>query len=698
MGVPGLFPYIIKTFGYAKILHLIYDGIPLLQYMRRRKLPIWIINKLGLPNERVEDFTDSELKEIKNFLNLKLQDISNKKGESLLSREDYVFSISEYISKNPHEPLGFLPGFKKELPSTFRLLENSSENSGMIDYFYIDGNPLIHASAQKIFNYGDSARLMNPYKHLSSEAKQKILFQDVWDRLKHLIDMVYPQKFLYITFDGPAPMAKQAQQRQRRYSAVLSSKDPTSQNFDSTWISPGTVFMYELSEFISYKIRKEFELNLSWKNIEVAYSSCLSPGEGEHKLMDYIRKKFSKIDEKYTHVLYGPDADLIMLSLEMPVKKIFLLREETQFINDKSIWTGNYNILDIGQLRKQLALSLSPSSESIYDPIDDFVLFCFFVGNDFVPRIEMFPIISSGIDFMVESYKHIISSKNKFLINENGKIDSKVFLELVESLAKEEKSLIFSHYFFSLEEYERKLLEAKNQEEKDKVKENYKKLENLTLKKFLKSKNDNFDFEAYKKAYYLKDKITSWETIKNVCKEYIKSLQFIFEYYKNGLPSWTYHYPYHYPPFMTDLSKYLKEISSEDESNLNKFTLGSPSKPFVQLLSILPPTKFFLLPIEIGSLMILPNSPLVKLGYYPDKVIIDCEGKIKEHLGISLLPFVDVFLVNKYYDIVATYPENKFPRNIISNNVIFHISKDRTFLFENKFGQIKSNVICTELE
>ena len=85
--------------------------------------------------------------------------------------------------------------------------------------------------------------------------------------------------------------------------------------------------------YLEYWVQKNFASDPLWRDVTVILSGHEVPGEGEHKIMDYIRAEKSKVGYNINtrHCLYGLDADLIVLGLLSHEPHFSLLREEVKF-------------------------------------------------------------------------------------------------------------------------------------------------------------------------------------------------------------------------------------------------------------------------------------------------------------------------------------------------------------------------------
>ncbi|EEA05616.1 5'-3' exoribonuclease, putative [Cryptosporidium muris RN66] len=209
-----------------------------------------------------------------------------------------------------------------------------SEN-GEFDCLYLDMNGIIHPCC-------------NPISSIApiNEAE---MFTRVCDYIDRLFSMIRPRRLLYLAIDGVAPRAKMNQQRSRRYKTSMEIENlmqayseakqefeklgykcpPYKEKWDSNLITPGTPFMERLSACLQVYIRQKYESEPAWKTLSVIFSDANIPGEGEHKILDFIRKQRcnSNYDPNTRHVLYGADADLIMLGLSTHEQNFFIVRE-----------------------------------------------------------------------------------------------------------------------------------------------------------------------------------------------------------------------------------------------------------------------------------------------------------------------------------------------------------------------------------
>jgi uncharacterized C2H2 Zn-finger protein len=165
--------------------------------------------------------------------------------------------------------------------------KNLSDINVSVDNLMIDMNGVFHNSAQKIYQYGNfkpNPRLLRgrkPPRKLHGLQAQLRCFEDICKTVETLFKIVDPKKRLILCVDGPAPISKQNQQRQRRYRSAMESADDAP--FNNTCITPGTKFMDYLSKYIDWYIRKRISEDPAWQRVQIIFSNEKAPGEGEQK-------------------------------------------------------------------------------------------------------------------------------------------------------------------------------------------------------------------------------------------------------------------------------------------------------------------------------------------------------------------------------------------------------------------------------
>jgi len=85
------------------------------------------------------------------------------------------------------------------------------------------------------------------------------------------------------------------------------------------------------------------------------------------------------------------------------------------------------------------------------------------------------------------------------------------------------------------------------------------------------------EFQNYKRNYYRNNFKTELhaDLIAELSNQYVMALQWILDYYYRGVQSWNWYYPYHYAPFISDLTN-IRNIKVN-------FDLGKPFLPFQQV-------------------------------------------------------------------------------------------------------------------
>ena len=475
----------------------------------------------------------------------------------------------------------------KNYPS---IIKKYSKDILKVDNLYLDCNSIIYDAYSKM-----------EFDKLTETVAVSII-KRVIIKIEEYISLINPSKTVIIAFDGVAPVAKLEQQRSRRYKSWYQNeiskmifKKEKEDVWNTTAITPGTNFMTELNTMVTEHFNTESYSRLKVDKIFVSGSNKV--GEGEHKIFDYIRVNPNKHLTETT-IIYGLDADLIMLSINhLPIcPNIYLFRETPHFIQsiDSSLEPESNYYLDIPELTNAIIsymnndreLTLEQQKNKVYD----YIFLCFFLGNDFLPHFPAINIRTGGVDKMINAYKATIGNTDEYITD--GKIINWNNLrKVVLFLANLEEEFIIKEHR-SRNNKERYLLPENTPEEK------YKKFESTPLyerdiEKFINPVKPNWQSRYYNGLFGLTR--MDEQTITDIAVNYIQGLEWTMKYYSTGCPDWRWKYKYNYPPLLQDLIKYIPVFNKlfVPEKTPN------PVSEIVQLCYVLPRSSLHLLPQKL---------------------------------------------------------------------------------------------------
>ena len=498
--------------------------------------------------------------------------------------------------------------------------------------------------------------------------------------------------------------------------------------------------MVRLQSQLQYFVTNKISTDPLWHKVRVVLSGHETPGEGEHKIMDFIRHEKAQpgYDPNVRHCLYGLDADLVMLGMASHDPHFSLLREEVRFGGKKNAAANKrtptpeettFHLLHLSLLREYLEHEFGDVAEKLVNfefdiesIIDDWILLGFLVGNDFLPHLPHLHINKGALKELYSTYKSVLPSLggNYFgfekkchantqhcycytgYINENGKLNLVRFEKFMAALAHKEMERFDEIYS------DAKWLEGKTASKtaagKHMVKDTpgpanvFEMLEGLpepgvnhnapptqqdkdllrllnSADEFLdedvkpagapngsssnpsaatdssdfgeldssfwtsddtsgRDNNYHMEFRQHKRDYYI-SKLGYEKVDASVLKEqaecYVRAIQWNLHYYYDGCVSWSWFYPHHYAPWVTDIRNF--------SGMKMEFELSAPFLPFEQLMAVLPPASKELVPQALQGLMLNETSPIV--DYYPKDFDCDLNGKQQEWEAVVLIKFID---------------------------------------------------------
>lgn len=560
----------------------------------------------------------------------------------------------------------------KKYNKTKLMLHERDVSQMSVDHLFFDYNSLIHPCAQKALSELKNDPILLNINGIDDISKtQYIEDHIISETIKYteIILKLLQSKNVHITIDGVAPRAKINQQRERRYKSyffkcanvnansktdtINSSNELNIQNDTSLWdsnkITPGTFFMKKMSDaLVEFAERIRVELNCN-----VLISDSDECGEGEHKMMKWIAK-YAKEHERI--MVYGLDADLIMLSLmNTYANSIVLLRDNT-FNTKIKEEERTFTYLDIGTLKSAICTdirteindeTISISNESI---LQDYIFLCFLLGNDFIENIPSLIIRENGVNMLLKIYIKILKTLKQTIINDKNKNEriNMVFLaNLFRELAKNE------NYFFTniWSVYKKKKEHVKVENEYTDSKTE------LTKIVFLKDDFIKFNTQGYKKRYYMYYGINN---VNDACEQYIKTLHWVYGYYQShSHNNWLWFYPYHATPLASDIANYLTENCRLENF---KFEETKCIEPIEQLIMVLPRESLLSIIKESDAKQMMNiyeklNRYFRTTSHYleknfPEKIVVDVLHK--EYLWQSKILFdnFDISILKNFLNIV----------------------------------------------
>jgi 5'-3' exonuclease len=375
-------------------------------------------------------------------------------------------------------------------------------------------------------------------------------------KIDEYLALVNPKR-VFVAFDGPPPMAKMKQQRERRY------KGKSEGTWDTVQITPGTTFMLKLDKALTTYFKAHHKRYDFFK-----LSTSSEPGEGEHKLFEWLRTSPAG-----TTFVYGLDSDLIILALHQLkyTSDIHMMRE----------FKEEMKLLDISKLATQIEEVVGKGK------LYDYIFMVFFLGNDFLPHFPALNLRTKGLDTLLATYANSVPKQEN--LYDGTSICWKNVKLFVQALAAKEEREIVREY------NDRGKLAVENSEE------NTPRLQR-ELEHYINPCENGWEHRYYMTLLKIEPTKLSLD---QACASFYEMLAWNTLYYTRGCPNWDVYYPYMYPPLLKDLAKHAPTVTPTWD------TESKPKSTTDLLAFVLPLEKHHYSPIPLVC-----KAPLLVENYW----------------------------------------------------------------------------------
>jgi 5'-3' exonuclease len=565
--------------------------------------------------------------------------------------------------------MGIPSYFVRVVKEIKHLLKPISSLGKPVHNLYMDCNGIIY-DAVRVHSISDFKSTGGCTKQ---DAYETAILQHVCDKISEYVAQVNPTQRVFLTFDGVAPVAKMNQQRERRYrtwytlemekqielaAAGGASKPISIIESDESWstacITPGTAFMNKLhtrmSEYVADK-KGDASCSASTSYPRYILSSSREPGEGEHKIFEFIRANPDSHRDQVT-LVYGLDADLIMLALNhLHISNdIYLYRETPEFIQsvNSQLKPNEQYYVDIPYMSDCIARYMTASSTPTTTTttnsktanicpvvkkhlVYDYIFMFFFMGNDFMPHFPSMNIRTTGPDTVMHAYNatfqntlNPVTANRSFIHHSANDVDAspsplRIHWEnvraFVQGLADVENARLVAEH--ALRDKRGRSFSAGHQSERvvsSNINSSQQHLHNtgaygsvseLLLSK-CKSATDMLHIPTKERGieHYIAPQKQGWEQryymalfgeqitdrrCQTYCTNYLEGLEWTFQYYTRGCIDWRWRYKYAYAPLLEDLVRFVPTATTATSAPLISQKPKDPIQDTEQLAYVLPP-------------------------------------------------------------------------------------------------------------